>query len=163
MLAFLSIRSAIVRGLKAYTGLPVIEYNGGGDIPEGSFFTYDFADGFGKPAGFPILLQEDGKQIHRETVTFTVSFLSYADDIGESIQNAILAQSWFKLAGREKLKESVNVVVVNIGDIQNRDVNIGEEWERRQGFDVDFRTIFEVKIEDENGFIEKGRVSYGGD
>jgi hypothetical protein len=31
------------------------------------------------------------------------------------------------------------VIVIEIGDIQNRDINIGEEWERRQGFDVDFR------------------------
>ncbi|MNV81756.1 hypothetical protein D3C71_1754390 [compost metagenome] len=54
------------------------------------------------------------------------------------------------------LKEDVNVVVVEIGSVQNRDVNIGTEWERREGFDVDFRTV-DVS-ESELGTIEKANL-----
>ncbi len=139
MLPFKQIRSAIARGLNGALGIPVIEMNGGGDMPEGCFMTYDFPEGFGGARGQPIITQQDGKQHRRETVTFTVSFNSYADLTEDSIGNAMLARDWFKTAGHEQLKNTLDVIVVDIGDIRNRDINIGEEWERRQGFDVDFR------------------------
>ena len=148
MLPFKDIRSAILRGLKALTSLPVIEMNGGGDIPETAFLTYDFSEGFGPSRGFPEVSQEGSIQRRTETVIFTVSFLSYADDKATSISNAILARDWFKGDGRLLLKEK-NIVVVEIGAISNRDINIGTEWERRQGFDIEFRTqdITESEIE----------------
>lgn len=113
--------------------------NGGGKFPTTSFMTYSFSPGFGDARGFPVYTEEEDKLVQRETVLFTVSFLSYADDNATSTYNALRAQDWFKTIGRDHLKD-LDVVVVNIGSIENRDILIGDEWERRMGFDVDFRT-----------------------
>ncbi|WP_301171033.1 phage neck terminator protein [Brevibacillus nitrificans] len=146
MIPFKAIRSTIVRGLASHLGLPVIELNGGGDIPKTAFLTYDFDQGIGESKGFPVEFQEGSKIRQVETVPFTVSFLSYADDKATSIENAMRARDWFKTTGYEVLKDTVNVVVADLGPVENRDVLIGVEWERRQGFDVDFRTIDETEM-----------------
>ncbi|MGG0756264.1 phage neck terminator protein [Brevibacillus laterosporus] len=140
MIPFKAIRSAIVQGLATYLTLPVIEMNGGGDIPKRAFLTYDFAD-IEDARGFPIEYQNDNNLQQVGTVPFTVSFLSYANDKATSIENAMKARDWLKRDGRELLKDQVNVIVSEIDPIDNRDVLIGDEWERRQGFDVTFRTL----------------------
>ncbi|MEK4062196.1 MULTISPECIES: phage neck terminator protein [unclassified Paenibacillus] len=157
MLPFKAIRSAIARGLKAALNIQVIEMSGGGKMPVGSFLTYDFRDGFGGAVGQPVITQHNSQQYRRETVTFTVSFNSYADATEDSIQNAMLARDWFKTAGRELLKNTLDVIVIEIGEVQNRDINIGEEWERRQGFDVDFRAT-DLVITDLSGWIETAPI-----
>lgn len=157
MLPFKQIRSAIARGLKAALNIPVIEMNGGGNIPVGSFITYDFQDGFGGSTGQPAITQLNSKEYRRETVTFTVSFNSYADLTEDSVENAMLARDWFKVTGRELLKDTLDVIITEIGEIQNRDINIGEEWERRQGFDVDFRAT-DLVITDLSGWIETAPI-----
>ncbi|MCY7484431.1 LIC_12616 family protein [Paenibacillus alvei] len=147
MVPFRNIRSAIVRGLKEYMNLPVIEMNGGGDVPAGEFMTYHFPDGFGEPSGQPIYEQENNTLRQIETVTFSVSFLSYAADSATSIENAMRACDWFKGAGHDILKDAVNVVVVEVGSIENRDIVMEEVWERRHGFEVEFRTLDVVETE----------------
>lgn len=139
MLPFEDIRVAIVEGMELASGGLVIEMNGGGDQPPGEFMTYSFVGGFESSGGQPIITQQDGQRHRRETVTFTVSFNCYADDSDLALVNAMRARDWFKSDGHEVLKNTLDVIVTEIGEIQNRDVNIGEEWERRQGFDVDFR------------------------
>ncbi|MCM3143043.1 hypothetical protein [Brevibacillus sp. MER 51] len=163
MIPFKAIRSAIVQPLTAHLSLPVIEMNGGGDMPKHAFLTYDFS-GPEDAHGFPIEYQEGNNLRHVGTVSFTVSFLSYADDKATSIENAIRARDWLKRDGRELLKDRVNVIVTEIGTIENRDVLIVDDWERRQGFDVTFRTIDEtvsefIAIEKAN---VKGEEGFGG-
>lgn len=34
----------------------------------------------------------------------------------------------------------MDVIVSSIGNVDNRDITIGVEWERRMGFDVELRT-----------------------
>ncbi|MCR8978685.1 LIC_12616 family protein [Brevibacillus laterosporus] len=140
MIPFKAIRSAIVQPLSAHLSLPVIEMNSGGDMPKQAFMTYDFS-GPEDARGFPIEYQEGDTLRHIGTVFFTVSFLSYADDKATSIENALRARDWMKRDGRELLKDRVNVIVSEIGTIENRDVLIVDDWERRQGFDVTFRTL----------------------
>ncbi|AIQ63313.1 hypothetical protein PSTEL_09665 [Paenibacillus stellifer] len=144
MLPYEEIRVAIVEGLQEATGGLVIEMNGGGKMPTGSFITYTIF-GFEPVDGMAAITQDQDKRIRRETVTFTVSFNCYADDIDAAIVLAMTARDWFKMSGREVLKDTLDVVVTDIGDIQNRDLNIGEEWERRQGFDVEFRATDRVE------------------
>ncbi|MED1792888.1 hypothetical protein P4V54_09405 [Brevibacillus nitrificans] len=145
MIPFKAIRSAIVRGLAAHMELPVIEMNGGGDIPKTAFLAYDFDQGIGEARGMPTEFEEDDRIRQVETVPFTVSFLSYADDKATSMENAMKARDWFKTTGYEALKDTVNVIVTNFGAVENRDVHIGDEWERRHGFEVEFRTIDEIE------------------
>ncbi|MNP58312.1 hypothetical protein D3C76_1532190 [compost metagenome] len=86
-------------------------------------------------------------------MTFTVSFNVYADTEDDCLVNAMRARDWFKSDGHELLKDKLDVIVIEIGEIQNRDINIGEEWERRQGFDIEFRAT-DVVITDMSGWIE---------
>ncbi|WP_411503478.1 phage neck terminator protein [Brevibacillus centrosporus] len=140
MVPFKAIRSAIVQELAAFLSVPVIEMNGGGEMPEQSFFTYDFTD-FEDASGFPCEYLEGDILRHEGTVSFTVSFLSFAENKATSVENALLARDWLKREGRDLLKDRVNVIVSEIGTIENRDVLLADEWERRQGFEVTFRTL----------------------
>ncbi|GBF73055.1 hypothetical protein PA598K_01340 [Paenibacillus sp. 598K] len=157
MLPFEAIRLAIVEGLQQETGRLVIQMNGGGPVPEGDFYTYHFPGGFRGSGGQPILLQQQAKLHRLEAVTFTFSFNSYADDTDVALIHAMQARDWFHTTGAERLKWALDVVVVDVGDIQNRDVNLGEEWERRQGFDVEFRAT-DVVITDLSGWIETAPI-----
>lgn len=138
MIPILEIRSALVRGLKAELGIPVIDLNSGGKVPAGPFLTYDIA-GFGSESeGLPVIWQQADRSIAEETALVTVSILSYSDPRSAALTQALRARDWIKTAGREALKR-LDVVVISVEDVQNRDVNIGEEWERRYGFDVELR------------------------
>ncbi|MDH6370554.1 hypothetical protein M2444_002334 [Paenibacillus sp. PastF-3] len=157
MLPFEDIRVAIVEGMESASGGLVIEMNGGGDTPSGDFMTYSFVGGFESSGGQPIITQQDGQQHRRETVTFTVSFSCYSDDSDIAMVNAMHARDWFKVTGRELLKDTLDIIVTDIGEIQNRDINIGEEWERRQGFDVEFRAT-DVVVTDMSGWIDTAPI-----
>jgi len=149
MIPFLDIRSAIVRGLAEALGMKVIEMNVAAPMPPYPFVTYEFSTPTDDPVGLPTIIQADNKTFHVETVLFTVSFQSYAQSKKESIQNAMRAREWFQTAGHLHIKDAVGVVVVDVGAIDNRDVKVGDEWERKNGFDVDFRTANTVEIHPE--------------
>lgn len=139
MIPYNEIRKLLVNELSGYTGLQVINMNGGSSIPKTAFLTYHFEPGFEKVRGFPIEVHKGDHIEQVETVEFTVSFMSYADDHPTSMNNALLAREWFRTDGREILKEAFWIIVYEVGHVENRDIAIGEEWERRQGFEVVFR------------------------
>ncbi|NQX67979.1 hypothetical protein HQN90_17800 [Paenibacillus alba] len=163
MVNFDLIRSTIVRGLYAYLGTPVIESDTAAEIPPYPFLTYNFIT-TGIVEGFPSMTvadSEDGNIIehYSEQPTMTVSFNSYAIRKADSVTNAMRAQDWLRFIGHDELKQKANVVVVDVGDIHNRDVQVGDEWERRNGFDVDFRATNIVDAA--NTFIEKAEIRRG--
>lgn len=137
MIPFKTIRSTIVRNLSAYLGLELVEMSGGGDIPKTAFLTYDISDI--EPLTPTARHVQDGVDHYRTRTGFTITFMSYADDKATSVENAMRAQDWFKTFGYQTLKD-VDVIVYEMTPVSNRDVLIGDEWERRQGFDIEFRT-----------------------
>lgn len=139
MIPYNDIRKLLVKRLSDYTGLQVIRMNGGGDMPKTAFLTYHFEPGFERTGGFPIETHKGDHIEQVETVEFTVSFLSYADDNAASMDNALRAREWFKTDGREILKDAFWIIVHEIGRVENRDIATGDEWERRHGFEVVFR------------------------
>jgi len=141
MIQYRQIRKAMIEGLAAYLGSKVIELSNTGKIPPYPFVTYDFSDPNGDRIGFPAIVVEDNQIKHVETVEFTVSFQSCAVDKAGSIELALQIRDWFKVQGHRLLKDAVNVVVKEVGGIDNRDVQVGEEWERKNGLDVIFRTV----------------------
>ncbi|MEK4196664.1 hypothetical protein NYE59_26605 [Paenibacillus sp. FSL L8-0323] len=153
MLPVRKIRVTIKQGIEDALSIPVIPMNSGGDIPDGDFITYHLVGGFKPVGGQPVITQQSEQSYRRETVTFTVSFNVYADTEDDCLVNAMRARDWFKSDGHELLKDKLDVIVIEIGEIQNRDINIGEEWERRQGFDIEFRAT-DVVITDMSGWIE---------
>ncbi|WP_438347302.1 phage neck terminator protein [Paenibacillus sp. FA6] len=141
MLALEGIRTVIIAGLSTHVGKEVMVTNGTGDNPEGALLTCDFSDVFHNSRGFPVVMQVGNKLVKTETVHFTMTFLSFDDDKAIRTQNAWTAREWFKSEGHVELKEKVNVVVAKVGSVSNRDIQNGTVWERREGFDVEFRTL----------------------
>lgn len=140
MIQFRAIRKAMVEGLAAYLDVKVIEMNSMGKVPLYPFVTYDFTDPAGDSIGFPAVTIEDNQLRHTENVSFTVSFQCYGTDKAGCIELALRVRDWFIGAGHQLLKDTVNVVVTRIGSVDNRDIQLGDEWERRNGLDIDFRT-----------------------
>lgn len=155
MIPFELIRKVMIEGLTAHLETMVIEMNGIGKVPPYPFLTYDFTDE-GSPAGHMAINIVGDKYIHSGTVALTVSFQCYAKDRLSSINLANRARDWFLTDGHWLLKDAVNLVVVTVGASQNRDIQIGDEWERRNGFDVEFRTI--NSIEQDRQVIETANL-----
>ncbi len=146
----------MVQGLSVHLSLKVIEMNDIGKMPSYPFLTYDFTDlGGPENSGLPVVTIEGSKRVTRETELFDVSFLSYAASKAESIENALRARDWLLTTGKILLS-SIGVIVVTVGQITNRDIQIGPEWERRHGFDVEFRITNIIETEAE--VIEKVTV-----
>ncbi|NQX68484.1 hypothetical protein HQN90_20370 [Paenibacillus alba] len=141
MIPFRNIRSAVVKSSSADIGIKLIEMNNSGKAPPYPYITYDFTEMPDAAAGFAAVTFDGSHKTHTETVEFSISFQSYANSKDESIENAMRLRDWFLTTGHQLLKDTVNVIVVSAGPVQNRDVRIGDEWERRNGFDVDFRTV----------------------
>lgn len=139
MIPYNEIRKLLVKGLSEHTGLQVINMNGGGSPPKGAYITYHFEPDFQSVHRFPIEIHKGDHIEQAETVEFTVSFMSYDDDNYTAMSNALLAREWFNTDGREILKDTFGIIVHEFGSVENRDIAIGEEWERRQGFEVVFR------------------------
>jgi|GEM_PF-1986464 len=139
MIPYNDIRKLLVQSLSEYTGLQVIHMNGGGSIPQTAFLTYHFEPSFERVRGFPVEIHSGDHIEQIETVEFTVSFLSYADDPPTSMNNALRAREWFKTDGHDILKDAFWIIVHEIGRVENRDIAVEAEWERRHGFEVVFR------------------------
>ncbi|QOS97553.1 hypothetical protein JNUCC42_13225 [Brevibacterium sp. JNUCC-42] len=161
MVNFDLIRSTIVQGLSSYLDMMVIESDVAVEIPPYPFITYNFITLGISSDGIPSMtLVDDGvdhvREQYMDQPTFLVSFHSYADRKADSIKNAMRAQDWLRLIGSEEMKREANLVVVDCGDIHNRDVQVGDEWERRNGFDARFRATSVVEIR--NTWIEKANI-----
>ncbi|WP_422659114.1 phage neck terminator protein [Paenibacillus sp. EC2-1] len=140
MIPFEEIRKVMIEGLSSAVGVPVIEISGTGDVPAYPFLSYDFTDE-GSPHGHMAVTVENNKTIHSGTVALSVTFQSYAKTRLESVNLANRARDWFETTGHRILKENVNVVVVDVGATTNTDIQLGTEWERRNGFEVECRTV----------------------
>ncbi|PNQ81957.1 LIC_12616 family protein [Paenibacillus sp. F4] len=155
MIQYNDIRKVWAEGIKKDLAIQVINMNGTAAVPTGSFLTYTF-EGVGEGRGQPVYTQENNRLVQRETVEFTVSFMSSAEDHITAVNIALRVQDWLRTIGRNRLKE-LDVVVYNIGPLDNRDIVVGNEWERRMGFDVDFRT---TSVTDQDlEYIEKVKIA----
>jgi hypothetical protein len=144
MIPFDLIRQVMIEGLASHLEVKIIEMNGIGKVLPYPFLTYDFTDE-GSPTGHMAVNVVNDRYIHSGTVTLAVSFQIYADDRLSSVTLTNRARDWFLTDGHRVLKDAANVVVVTVGASQNRDIQIGDEWERRNGFDVELRTINQIE------------------
>ncbi|WP_128102790.1 hypothetical protein [Paenibacillus sp. DCT19] len=139
MIQFEAIRKSMIEGLAAALDVLVLEIDGVNKVPPVPFMSYDFSDESGVRGHMAVTL-EDGKMVHTGDVTLSVTFQSYAHDRLGAVVLANRARDWFLTAGRWLLKDEVNTVVVSVGESINNDVQIGNEWERRNGFEIELRT-----------------------
>jgi hypothetical protein len=79
----------------------------------------------------------------QEQPQISLSITAYSLTYGESIQKSLSALSWFKLFGYDYLK-SQNIVVVETTQVQDRDILIVDNYERRSGFDIKLRVLSQL-------------------
>lgn len=72
------------------------------------------------------------------------SFNSYSDNVVDAYDTILKAWEWFKFIGYQVLKGN-NLVVVNVGAIQDRTVFLTPDYEYRYGFDVELRTVHTIE------------------
>ncbi|MCR8636180.1 MULTISPECIES: LIC_12616 family protein [Paenibacillus] len=141
------IRSSITTGLVAAMTMPVVELDDASAPAAYPFIKYSFSG----PVLFPdkqpsvtvVPSSSPDEVIERytEQPTFRMSFISCSDQKMDSLTNAVRMHDWFRILGRDELKLNANIVVVLAGEIQNRDIQIGNIWERRNSFEVTFKTL----------------------
>ena len=138
MIQFELIRQVLIEGMTAHLGVPVIELDGKGKLPPFPFMTYSFTDE-GSPIGHMAVTAVGDQLIHSGTVTLSVAFQSYAKSRLESVNQANRARDWLMTDGHWLLKDNTGAVITEVGATQNNDLQIGEEWERRNGFELNLR------------------------
>jgi hypothetical protein len=122
MIDMVEVDLAIVRGLEAaLSGVTVAEANSPAKMPPYPFVSYNIMD----------IGDND----------FTLSFNAHGKTRGACLTLVQQVRDWFIGPGHQALKDAVNVVVVDVEPADNRDIQIGNQWERKYGFDVDFRTV----------------------
>lgn len=150
-----TISKIIAKGIYDYTGLQVVPTDNPNKRPEYPYFSYKITSSLlntGESGAYEYSfvdsLNDKFKKDVLEKVTIqqkvVVSFNSYSNNLMDSLQNALEAWDWFKLSGRHTLALD-NIVVVNIGNIQDRTIVIVDNYEYRQGFDVELRVTREIE------------------
>ncbi len=145
----------MVQGLSVHLSLKVIEMNDIGrcliSLPDlrlyGSRGTREFRSSGRYDRGFQTGDKGDG--------AFDVSFLSYAASKAESIENALRARDWL-LYDRKDTSFIHRSNRCNCGSNHQQGHSNRPEWERRHGFDVEFRITNIIETEAE--VIEKVTV-----
>ncbi|SUU94546.1 Uncharacterised protein [Anaerococcus prevotii] len=167
----MTIRESIVKGLKEYTGLKVIDTDSNIRRPAYPYFSFKFTSLLQNDKGrgneyfdFPPSLDKRFKYDHRETLStqpyYVISFNAYSEDIIESQRSIQKAWDWFRHAGYYKLWEK-NFVVVDVGDITDRTVFKDVSFEYRYGFDLRIRYLHEIDRRTET--IETYKINKGKD
>lgn len=163
------LKEEIVKGLNSYTGLEIVDADNNHRRPNKPFYSYKItsiktnASGEGNYSeDFPKSLDERFKYDYRETVELqpqvVISISCYSDDIAECLDKTYLAWDYFKHGGNDLLALE-NFVVVRVEDITDRTVVLGDRYEYRYGFDVEFRFLHEIERRRET--IEKYKFNRG--
>nr|DAS84191.1 MAG TPA: tail completion protein [Caudoviricetes sp.] len=168
------LRETFVKELNEETNLLVVQTDSNNKKPKYPYYSYKFitlrqntGEGGVLKESFESSLNQNFKYDMVSTIEFQpksiMSFNAYSDDLEECEEAVIKAWEWFRFKGRRILSDA-NYIVVNVGNITNRTVLLGEDYEYRYGFDVEFRALHEFSDRSEtieehkiNGKIEGGR------
>ena len=168
MIDYAALRSAIVRPLAAALGIPVILSDQTGQIPPYPFVTYKMTSPYLETSvhgAESVTDTGDGlKRTQEKHVEVVFSFTVHSKDPDEAYQRCYALIEHFDFAGRDALRD-VGIVVVNVTNVQNRDVFLTIEYERRVGCDVRFRVLNRSELipdPDAGDFIESAEIQYEG-
>jgi hypothetical protein len=154
------IRDALIIPLHTFAGVPVIEQEDTGDQPTGPHATYKFTSSYIKDVGMSEEWAEASEDTYvlkqQETFKVALSITAYAADSDASFDLAMTLREWFQFYGQDDL-EAANIAVVNLGNVDNRDAFVVDEYERRNGFDVILRVSKELSMD--VGYIEKVEIN----
>jgi len=168
LIDYAALRSAIVRPLAAALGIPVILSDQTGQMPSYPFVTYKMTSPYLETSvhgAESVRDAPDGIKVTQEKVVEVVfSFTVHSKDADEAYQLCYALIEHFDFAGRDALRD-VGIVVVNVTNVQNRDVFLTIEYERRVGCDVRFRVLNRSELipdPDAGDFIESAEIQYEG-
>ena len=165
-----TIRNEIVKGLYGFTGCQVVATDNPNRKPDYPFISYkittlnqDTRDNGAFSSYFVVSDDPNFRYDLQEDVEIqpymVFSFNVYSDDLLEAQELAMECWEWFKLNGRQALK-NVNCVPVDIGSVQDRTVHLVDFYEYKQGFDVSLRYLhkFDRKIENIESYKIEGGI-----
>lgn len=149
------LKERIIKGVHAYTGLEVVDTDNNHRRPKRPFYSYKItsiktnASGRGNYSqDFPKSLDSRFKYDYREKVELhpqvMISFSCYSEDIAVCMDKIYQAWDYFKHIESDYLVQD-NIVVVGVGDIMDRTIVLGDRYEYRYGFDVEFRFLHEIE------------------
>lgn len=147
----------IVNGLQNEIKCSVIRANQTAPIPDYPYISYTITTPFADVKG---TYGEYKNNIKRNTVKQTWSITVQSNNSTESQYIAVQANNWFLENGRIYLKDK-GIIVSSVGNISNRDNLLSIDYEYRNGFDVVFALIDEIKRENE--IIEFINLNKGAD
>lgn len=163
------LRETFVKELNEETNLLVVQTDSNHKKPKYPYYSYKFitlrqntGDGGVLKESFESSLNQNFKYDVVSTLEFQpksiMSFNAYSDDLEECEEAVTKAWEWFRFKGRRILSDA-NYIVVNVGNITDRTALLGEAYEYRYGFDVEFRLVQEIK--DRTETIESYKIKGG--
>lgn len=167
MINYAAVRSAIVRPLAAYLGVPIVLSDQTGDTPPYPFVTYNLTSPYLETSahGSESVTQEGSgiKRAQQKHVELVFSFTAHAKEDSDAYQLCYQIIEYFDFLGRDALRDS-GIVVVEMTNAQNRDVFLTIEYERRVGCDVRFRVVSRSEMipsPDDGDYIETAKIEGG--
>ncbi|SFM35779.1 MULTISPECIES: phage neck terminator protein [Salibacterium] len=146
------VRNTIVKVLHDFTGRPVIPLEEAVGYEEDSkpsypFINYKITTPFTREGGYPNEEFIDGTdtltKVQTTQPTLTVSFTVYSTDSMEAYSEALKASECFEWDHLDLRQQ--NIAVAEIFNVENRDTLIEGDYERRYGFDVQFRVTRQIE------------------
>ena len=148
--------------LHNYLNLPVILKDTASPKPKYPYVAYKFTSPFIETPGDieSLVYDQVADKLHEVLEIqpqMVISIDAYSTDMYESMATIQKVHDWFKWSG-ERDKYDLEIVVVDLGNINDRSFRIEGFYEYRYGFDVRIRTHY--KLEKEVGYIEKIYPNY---
>lgn len=165
------LKEIICKGIFKETGLLVVDTDNNYRRPKYPFYSLKFTSIL-KNSGeagniyesFPKSLDSRFKHDYQEELELqpkvVMSFNAYSKDTLEAMTIIQKAYDYFRFRGEPEINEA-NIVVVDVGDIQDRTIFLGDYYEYRYGFDVEFRMIHTIERRSET--IESYKFKKGKD
>lgn len=144
-----TIRNCIVKGLHDYLKVDVVYTDNAKKKPKYPYLSYKFIS-LHIPQNYHVLtdvvssedadFEFDVEYTKIEQPKMILSISSYSNDEVEAYDLALRVKEWFKFYGYYYLKAN-GIIVNSVGNVQDRTIQIVDNYEKRQGFDVTIRVV----------------------
>lgn len=138
---------SIISQIYKDTGIRVIQANQNAPKPSLPYGVYNITSPYIKGVGREdINTYEDETGLYQKRVEqylVTLSFNLYAPTNDSTIDLALQVRKWFLFLGQEFIQDQ-NIVVANVGNVENRTTFLVDSYEYKHGFDVQLRMTSEM-------------------
>lgn len=139
------IRSAIVKGLKAFTGATTILSEQNAPQPKYPFISVKMTL-LGQKRGHASVVIEGSESVHTQQVEMTLSVSCYGATTLSTEELVYKALQYFEVDGIQPLQDQ-KIVIVRTSPITDRTTFLTTDYEYKMGFDVTIRAVAVVTRE----------------